>query len=338
MASRFFTYILLLLIVLVALPGRVQAQITVVAQPSSVTDFAQHDVSTTLITIDPRTCGITPAPSGGTVGCATYLIQFPEYIPPAFPRDRGQLQITSLGGTSGGITFSVTWAYKECTSSSWTLATGSTHTIFFRDTSVPAPDRCWNVRVGGSITGSNLGTHALSYDLYARYDSNGSGSWEQAEFTIVTQRVTFIAPVVCTLTAGSTMIDFGAAQANVSGSITLAPSSGIRTFSGSQGDPVGSSFNFGTSTVNSNSTSVNLSVSPPPSLTRAGGGSVFYQLRWARRDSPGGPWTEISGNSVTVSPGGDDFVGIRVGGVVTTDLGDSPGHYANSLSLSLACN
>lgn len=338
MASRFFNYALLSLLALVMVTPHARAQITIIAQPSSVTDFAEHDVSTPSITIDPLTCTVAPTPSGGAVSCATYRIQFPEYTPPAFPQDRGQLQITPSGGTSSGITFAVTWAYKQCTASSWTLATGSSVTIFFLDTSVPAPDRCWHVRVGGSITGSAVGTQSFNYDLFARYDSNGSGPWEQTEFTIITQRVTFVAPVVCTLTAGSTPIDFGVAQANTAGSITLSPSAGTRTYSGGQGDPVGSGFTFSTATVTSNAPSVNLSVSPPSSLTHTGGGSLSYQLRWARRDTPSGPWTEVSGNSVTVSPGGDDYVGLRVGGMVTTDAGDGPGHYENSLTLSLVCN
>ena len=193
-------------------------------------------------------------------------------------------------------------------------------------------DECREIQIGGTLSGSFAppsGGFGVQVDL--SFQNTVVDTFEALTTAVIED------PTTCQLSATSGTLDFGAAASNTPGGITLFSRSGTRSYTGSQFDPLGSGFTFGTIDIGSNASSVQVSVTPPATLTR-GSDSLPYSLNWSRRDTPGGSWFSVSGTTTTATPGTDDYIGLRLGGALNVDPSDDAGTYSNTMDVLVTCN
>ncbi len=144
------------------------------------------------------------------------------------------------------------------------------------------------------------------------------------------------APVQCQVSTGGS-IDFGEAAARQSGTITVSPTTGSRSFAGGQRDPSGSSgFSMATAEVSTNVGAIVASVTAPSTL----GTSLSYTSYLAARHLPTGSWSlALTGSgSASRAVGTSGRMGYRLGGRVSTSATSAAGSYGGTVAISFLCN
>ncbi len=325
-----------LLMATLGLAGSAQAQLTL-RLPIDFSVFEQGDSfqTTPFPVANNDFCDVT-----GDQPVGPFPVQCGEVDTP-FAFQVGQTYNASVSATSlSSGSFSFSWSpFVACvrTTSGGEVISGGSSSFCTQSITSSGQGIFWDL--GGLVT---IPATAPAGRYTAQVTLTVSGPGLTSSLAVAVELDVQAAPVSCNVSSGSSDVDFGQALAMQSGTVSLWPTSGARTYSGGQFDPSGSSpFSLSTAQVTTNATNVVASVSAPASLGRSGGGGSISYLSWlAYRDTSAGSYIlGVTGSgSVTRAAGGDGFVGFRLGGRVTTTSTSAAGTYLGTVSVTYSCN